>query len=111
MPAWIAGLVLFATVAGWNARERRLGWVFLGGGWPVGILFMIAGLLPFVLTTQECAGAVDGTVSCTGSQVHPWVAAGVLAVFAGFALAQVLTVVRLVRARVEADRWGRSSTG
>lgn len=103
VPAWFAGLVLFGTVAGWNARERRLGWVFLGGGWPMGILFTIAGLLPFVLTTQECIGAVDGTVTCTGSQVHPGAAAAVLAVFACFALAQVMTVLQLVRARVRVD--------
>lgn len=99
VPAWLLGLVLFGTVAGWTARERLLGWVFLGGAWPMGILFTIAGLLPFARTTQECSGAPDGTVTCTGSEVPPWAAAVVLAVFALFVIAQVVTLLRLVRAR------------
>ncbi len=99
VPMWIAGLILFATVTGWTARERALGWVFLGGGFPMGLLFTIAVALPFAMTSQVCTALPDGTQQCTGSTASDWGAAAILIVFALFFVGQIVTVVALVRAR------------
>jgi len=115
--AWIAGLVFLGISRVWTSKEKVLGYLLIGSGFPLAALTLLAGIvaLPFaVVSSVTCsgtavAGTTDGfpnladptsTPSCTtstsGSDTALYV---VIALAIVFLAAQIFAVVKLLQAR------------
>lgn len=95
VPLWILGLVMMARAPVWDERQKWLGFIGLGSGFPVVIVFVLAG----TLATRSCASwsSSDGTSGSTCGGVD-WVAVTAWTVTIGYLALQVVTIWRLTRA-------------
>ena len=94
VPLWIIGLVLMARATVWTEREKWLGFLGLGSGFPV----VFVSLFLSVIAVRGCSQVYENgrLVSDTCSGVD-WVAVVVWSVTVGYLAFQVFTIWKLVR--------------
>ena len=95
VPVWILGLVMMARAQVWDERQKWLGFLGVGSGFPVAIVFVAVG----TLATRSCSSwsSSDGTSGSTCGGVD-WVAVTAWTVVIAYLALQVFTVWRLTRA-------------
>ncbi|MEO6512246.1 MAG: hypothetical protein ABIO16_14705, partial [Nocardioides sp.] len=94
IPLWIIGLVMMARAEVWSERDKWLGFIGLGSGFPVAFVFLAVS----TLAVRSCSSwsSSDGTSgsTCGGTD---WVAITAWTVTLGYLALQAFTVWRLVR--------------
>ncbi|MEO6512265.1 MAG: hypothetical protein ABIO16_14805, partial [Nocardioides sp.] len=94
IPLWIIGLVMMARTEVWSERDKWLGFIGLGSGFPVAFVFLAVA----TLTVRPCGQVYENGVlvqdTCGGTN---WVAITAWTVTLGYLALQALTVWRLVR--------------
>jgi uncharacterized membrane protein len=94
IPLWILGLVMMARAQVWSDREKWLGMIGLGSGFPVAIVFLAASTLAMRSCTSWATS--DGASGSTCGGVD-WVAIVAWTVALGYVALQAFTIWRLVR--------------
>ena len=94
IPLWIVGLVMMARTQVWNERQKWLGFLGLGSGFPAVFAFGVAA----TLSTRSCTSwsSSDGTSGSTCGGVD-WVAIAAWTLTLGYLALQAFTIWRLVR--------------
>lgn len=95
VPLWIVGLVMMARAQVWDERQKWLGFIGLGSGFAVALVFVAAG----TFVTRSCTSwsISDGSSGSTCSGVD-WVAVTAWTVTIAYLALQVFTIWRLTRA-------------
>jgi hypothetical protein len=92
---WILGLVMMARVMVWTDREKWLGFIALGSGFPASVVLAFGAVM---VAPPGCASwaSSDGTTGTTCGGVN-WVAVIAWTVTLGYLALQAFTIWRLVR--------------
>ena len=95
LPLWLLGLVMMVRTTVWSERDRWLGLLALGSGFPASLVFLAS----LTLATSSCStvtrsGEVESD-TCGGLDVA---GVAVLVVVVAYLALQALTVWRLARA-------------
>jgi hypothetical protein len=91
---WVLGLVMMARATVWTDRERSLGFLAVGSGFPAALVFFFAA----TIVTTSCASwsSSDGTSGTTCGGVN-WVAVVAWTLTLAYVALQVFTIWLLLR--------------